>query len=360
MKGFTANRCSRHPRQLMTPGAVHGRGIGFLHNRIKEVANSVFLSLREDCLSLSRLRSLFVCSLLTLLSMCYSVHAQEREVPGDEVADANPGEAVPPPSVSRPECSLKRLDKCVVNIAADQAGIWTSPLRIHPDDMLWMLPFAGAVAVSIHYDATTMQEYGSPERAVNFGRQVSRFSSPYVSFGAAGSMYLVGSFSKSPRVKHAGLLGAEAVVDAAILAEGLKLATNRDRPFQSDGTGKFWPHGTRSYNWDSSMPSNHATAAWALARVVSIEFDDKRWLKLLCYGAASTVSAARVLSRDHFPSDVIVGSTFGYLVGGYVERHRSDQYWDSISSSVRPVFDRASHSYGIAVAIPLSRNRKEE
>ncbi|HMD21032.1 MAG TPA: phosphatase PAP2 family protein, partial [Alloacidobacterium sp.] len=37
------------------------------------------------------------------------------------------------------------------------------------------------------------------------------------------------------------------------------------------------------------------------------------------------VSVSRVLARQHFPSDVIVGSTFGYLIGDYVFRHRSRQ-----------------------------------
>jgi hypothetical protein len=209
-------------------------------------------------------------------------------------------------------------------------------------DALWLAPFAVAVGTSVHYDFDTMQEYGSPKNSINFGHQVSRFSSPYVSFGAAATLYLLGDLSDSPRVKHAGLMGAEAVVDTVILAEGVKLATNRERPYQGDGTGKFWPHGTRSYNLDSSMPWRHPAAAWALARVMSSEFSDKPWLKLLCSGAATTVSASRVLSRDHFPSDAIVGSAFGYLVGGYVERRRSDQYWDSLSYSVSPL--RAPHT----------------
>jgi membrane-associated phospholipid phosphatase len=249
----------------------------------------------------------------------------------------------------RPDCSLKRLDKCLLNVASDQAGIWTSPLRLHSRDILWLAPFAVTVGTSIHYDNETMQEYGYPKNAVNFGHQVSRFSSPYVSFGAAGAVYLLGDIAGNPRVKHAGLLGAEAVVDAVILTEGVKLATDRDRPHQGDGTGKFWPHGTRSYSLDSAMPSQHAAAAWALARVMSSEFSDKPWLKLLCYGAATTVSASRVLSRDHFPSDAIVGTAFGYLVGGYVERRRSDQYWDSLSYAVSPIFESSSHSYGLAI-----------
>jgi hypothetical protein len=135
------------------------------------------------------------------------------------------------------DCSLKRLDRCFVNVAVDQAGIWTSPLRLHSQDILWIVPFAAAVGTSIHYDPETMQQYGFPKNAINFGHQVSRFSSPYVSFGAAGAMYLLGSTTHSTRLKHAGLLGAEAVVDAALLTEGLKLATNRDRPYQGD---RYW------------------------------------------------------------------------------------------------------------------------
>jgi hypothetical protein len=38
---------------------------------------------------------------------------------------------------------------------------------------------------------------------------------------------------------------------------------------------------------------------------------------------ATTVSFSRVLARQHFPSDVIVGSTFGYLIGGLVVHQRS-------------------------------------
>jgi hypothetical protein len=38
---------------------------------------------------------------------------------------------------------------------------------------------------------------------------------------------------------------------------------------------------------------------------------------------ATTVSFSRVLARQHFPSDVIVGSTFGYLIGGVVIDQRA-------------------------------------
>jgi membrane-associated phospholipid phosphatase len=307
---------------------------------------------RESTVLKSHFR--FLCRLLVIALITSSGFAQldqGKTRVTDQRALDKVSHDLPPAEDPQPDCSLKRLDKCFLNVAADQAGIWTSPLRFHPRDMLWFAPFAAAVGTSIHYDPETMQQYGFPKNAINFGHQVSRFSSPYVSVGAAGAMYLLGSTTHSTRLKHAGLLGAEAVADAAILTEGLKLATNRDRPYQGDGTGKFWPHGSQSYNLYSSMPSGHAAAPWALARVMSSEFSDKPWLKLLCYGAASTVSASRVLSRDHFPSDAVVGTVFGYLVGGYVVRHRSNEYSDSLSYSVNPILESFSHSYGLAVNI---------
>jgi membrane-associated phospholipid phosphatase len=46
--------------------------------------------------------------------------------------------------------------------------------------------------------------------------------------------------------------------------------------------------------------------------------------RVLVYGLATTVSASRVMARKHFPSDVLVGSTLGYLIGGYVVHKRGE------------------------------------
>jgi len=248
-------------------------------------------------------------------------------------------------------CSVKRLDKCALDVAKDQAGIWTSPLRVHTSDARWLVPFAGATGASIYYDKDAMTHIGTSTTQQDFGRNISKYSSPYVSFGTAGGIYLVGAVTHNDHIQETGLLGAESVVDASLLAFGLKLATNRDRPYQEDGTGKFWPHGMRAINTDGSMASGHAAAAWALARVVSMEYPDRPLLKLLAYGSALTVSSARVMSRDHFPSDVIVGSTFGFLTGGYVMRHHSRDYKDSFSYSLAPSMGGLGGSYALSLTI---------
>ncbi len=59
------------------------------------------------------------------------------------------------------------------------------------------------------------------------------------------------------------------MADSAILNEGLKYAINRETPSQGDGTGRFWPHGTRTWPDGQSMPSGHSITAWSFAHVVA-------------------------------------------------------------------------------------------
>src|SRR5581483_12074673 len=84
-------------------------------------------------------------------------------------------------------------------------------------------------------------------------------------------------------------------------------------------------HGTKTWPDGQSMPSNHSIIAWSFAHAVAARYPG--WgTRLAVYGLASTVSVSRVLAREHFPSDVLVGSTFGYLIGGYVLHHRSQEH----------------------------------
>jgi membrane-associated phospholipid phosphatase len=255
-----------------------------------------------------------------------------------------------------PQCSPTRFDKCIENIAVDQAHLWTSPFRVTGRDFLWIVPFSAAVGASVNYDHEALNQLGTVKSRVDFGRNVSRFSTPYITFGAAGFTYVLGAATHNDQVRETGLLGAEAVVDATLMSEGVKLATQRDRPYQGNGTGKFWPSGTRSINRDASMPSGHAAAAWAFARVISMQYPEKPWLKLAAYGAATTVSVARVMSREHFPSDVLVGSTIGFLTGGYVMHHRSQAYGDTFSFAVEPAYQKATRTYGLSLRVTPPQN----
>jgi hypothetical protein len=221
------------------------------------------------------------------------------------------------------ECLLSSLGTCAVHVVQDEIGIVSSPLRTSGKDLLWLVPFAAATGVSLHYDVDAIQELGvHPDREDKF-EKVSNIGGIYGPVAAAGVGYVVGAVKHDDYLRDTAVLSAEAMVDATLLDQGLKYAIDRQDPKQGDGTGKFWPHGTKTWPDGQSMPSEHAINVWAFAHVVAGRYNGIG-TKLLVYSLATTVSASRVLAREHFPSDVVVGSTFGYLIGGYVLHHRSD------------------------------------
>ncbi len=154
-------------------------------------------------------------------------------------------------------------------------------------------------------------------------------------------------------LSETGRLGAEAVINTAIITKAFKLATNRERPDVGLATGRFWPHGTRQYFTDGSFPSEHAAASWALARVIVAEYPG--WHpKIGANGFATIISISRVTGRNHFPSDALVGTTFGYLIGGYVYRHHSVEFDEGNAILLTPDFDQRRRSYGASIELPAS------
>lgn len=259
--------------------------------------------------------------------------------------------AGPDESPSDKICGLKHLDRCFVDLAHDQAGIWTSPTRIESRDAVWLVPFAAATGTAIYYDADAQRQLGVNKSRTDTSQSIARFGSPYATVAAGVGLYAIGAISKDQKLSETGRLGAEAVINASIISEAFKLATNRERPDVGLGTGRFWPHGTRQYFSDGSFPSGHAAASWALARVIAAEYPG--WLpKIGAYGFATAISISRVTGRNHFPSDALVGTTFGYLIGGYVYRHHSADFDDSSAILLAPDFDQRTRTYGARVELP--------
>ncbi len=245
-------------------------------------------------------------------------------------------------------CGLTHVGQCLKDLGHDQAGIWTSPLRIRSNDAYWLLPFAAATGVALHYDAQAQQQLGIDKTRIDVSSTFSDVGL-YGSIAGGGGLYLLGAATHNDHLAETGRLGEEAIVNSLLVVEALKLATNRERPNEGSGRGGFWPHGTRSYESDGSFPSGHAAATFAFARVLASEYPSKR-VQLAAYALALAVSASRVTARQHFPSDVLVGGTFGYLIGGYVVRHRAAENVGSGFSFV-PAVDVATHTFGANIAL---------
>jgi membrane-associated phospholipid phosphatase len=241
---------------------------------------------------------------------------------------------------------------CVTDVFRDQGGIWTAPARLRGKKLLWLLPFAAATAVALKYDVTAMNALGPSATRVRVSNDYTYLGSGYVLVPAAGLTYLIGKLDHKERTRETGILSLEAVADAGIVVEGLKLATNRQRPYVAPGTGKFWPDDTDFFTTNGSFPSGHSAAAWALVRVMVDETPGHRWLHVALYGLASSVALARVTGENHFPSDILVGSVIGYTVGGYVYHRRSAFYIPKAKSvQLGPLYNPATASYGVSLSV---------
>jgi len=201
---------------------------------------------------------------------------------------------------------LKRL-------ADDQKAIWSSPLHLRPSDAEWALPALGGAGVFLASDAWLSRQVPAGEIARS--RRLSN-EGAYSLAGAAGGMFVFGKIMHDDHAAETGFLAGEAAVNAAAVDFALKSMFQRQRPYQGTGAGHFFSGG-------SSFPSEHAAVSWAIAGVVAHEYSGPL-TKLISYGLATAVTAARVTGKEHFPSDAIVGGALGYFIAQQIYLRRRD------------------------------------
>ena len=271
--------------------------------------------------------------------------------PAPATANAPSVQSLPAAQASQP-CDVRSLLVCVQHVAQDEEGIVLSPLHAPAYNLWWIAPFGAATGISIHYDTEAIQDLGVHTSRENDFNKLSDYAGLYMPFAAAGAGYAAASVRKDNYLKETAVLSAEAMADAGILDEGLKYALDRENPMADNARGGFWPKGPKGWPNSPSMPSEHAMNVWSFAHVVAGQYDGIA-TRAVVYGVAGTVSVSRVLARQHFPSDVVVGSAFGYLIGGYVLNHRSQEQGRLVNlSTVQTPMGR-----GIQLQVNLSRGQ---
>jgi hypothetical protein len=205
----------------------------------------------------------------------------------------------------------------------DLGHIAVSPIYIRARDLEWMLPLAGASAAAFATDTRMMRDVVSTNPSFNQtagnvsdGLRDGLIAVPVVMFGA-------GQMANRPHLRESGILGGEAMVDALVVDELVKLCSFRERPNVDNARGNFYV--SKSGGVNSSFVSGHAMIAWSSAAVISGEYKS-RWKQIAVYAAAGGISASRVMAQQHFPTDVLVGSAGGWLIGHFVYRahHHAD------------------------------------
>ncbi|MGC2753562.1 MAG: capsule assembly Wzi family protein [Candidatus Acidiferrum sp.] len=237
-------------------------------------------------------------------------------------------DAPDPDFTTSPPRGVKALAK---EFLLDQEQIWTSPAKIRLSDTQWLLPLSGITAGLFVTDT----DYSS--RLSKTPSTLSRYTNLSDAgigalVGGAGGMWLLGHVKHNEHWSETGFLAGEAALNSLVAVESLKYSLGRERPFQGDGTGPFFQGGT-------SFPSEHAALAWSVAGVVAHEYPGPL-MKIMAYGLASLVDYSRIRSRQHFPSDVFVGSMMGNFIGQNIYTRNHDpglggEAWKSVNQIFR-------------------------
>lgn len=240
--------------------------------------------------------------------------------------------------------SFRSLKMLPGQLIQDQKTIWESPAKIRKKQLLWFVPFSAATAALLITDERTNREVQESPGLQAPSNGVSRFGGTSATLGIVGAFALFGQVGHSDRARQAGFVGLEALIDSAVVGGLIKVISERSRPTQNNGEGQFFSGG-------SSFPSGHAITTWALATVIAEEYPDKPLLRYGAWGWATAISLSRIGGQHHFPSDVLVGSTFGYLIGRYVAHSKSAKALTRHSVCVLPYFDHSVQEYGVSASM---------
>ncbi len=256
-----------------------------------------------------------------VLSCCAPAVAQTDAAPRQQ-ANAQTSSATLPEAPS-PQDDTLTVRKMPGNVYHDQIATWTSPARIRPHDLKWLVPLTLATGVAIATDHRAMKDVVSHDPVFNHESVDASNVMETFFFVTPVALFGYGHMEHDEHARDAGLTGSEALIDAAFVEQGLKLIAWRERPHNDDYRGRFFQ---TSVGPDSSFPSSHTVFAWASAAVLADEYPSPM-ARFGIYSLATGVNITRVLGQEHFPSDVIVGSAAGWLVGHYVygRRHRHDR-----------------------------------
>lgn len=184
---------------------------------------------------------------------------------------------------------------------------------IRASNLKWELPIAAATGLLI---AEGDQPAANRIQGTSIETLSRRWSNIglYSELAIPGIMWGAGCLEHKPELSSNGLAVLTAMGTALAVDGVLKVAFNRQYPYSVNSRGEFWEGGR-------SFPSGHATLSFAFASAIAHRYPHNRWVKIGAYALATGVALSRYPGKKHYFSDILVGSTLGYVVGASVASH---------------------------------------
>jgi hypothetical protein len=184
---------------------------------------------------------------------------------------------------------------------------------VRPGNLKWELPILAATGVMIakvdrpadnRIQSKSLQQTAGQWSNIGLGLEI----------GSAALAYGIGCSKHHSYLRDTGFKALAAMGAAGTADLALKLTFDRQFPFKPGSTGKFWGGGR-------AFPSGHSATSFAFAAVIAHRYPKNKWVKWGAYALATGVSLSRYPAKKHYPSDILIGATLGYVTGTYLAEH---------------------------------------
>lgn len=183
---------------------------------------------------------------------------------------------------------------------------FTSPLRWN--GKAWVA--TGEIGVGVYnvmLHDESIKEFIQSHRNDNFSKFTGPLGNGAITLGIGGGFWVTGNLTHNLQLQQAGKLGIKSTLVAGAITGCIKILAGRSRPYH--GSYSDWT-GLTLKDENSSFPSGHTTAAFAMASAIDETYDNKL-IDILAYSTALLVGWSRMNDNMHWASDVTMGAVIG-------------------------------------------------
>ena len=220
------------------------------------------------------------------------------------------------------------------NIAESYTG-WNSLFHIGAAGLTYFIVTSNLDASVL--EATSKMDYNTSQ-IIGMPGIITGYLAPVL---VPVGMYLFSG--KDSDTRNASFAAIQAVGIAAAANAILKSITGRSAPnpdaadkiaLSKDFNFSFFGGGAH-YGW----PSGHIMTNMAMASAIAAYYNDKPWVKYVCYGYVSVLAVAVLIDERgsaHWLSEIVAGGLMGYAIGSTTGRNFRE------ASTVPPSTDKNS------------------
>jgi len=203
---------------------------------------------------------------------------------------------------------------------------------------------AGFVALSAQVDEEGLDEVQKVFSGDELYLDVTNELGTPLVLGAPIAAFAVGLASGNHRLSDAAYTTAESILYSSFITLMLKNVVGRSRPEEREGAKQFHP-----FSGNTSMPSGHATIAFALLTPWVYYYPHPAAYGLFVLGLGTAVS--RVALDRHWPSDVIIGGGIGFLMATYLSKRHLSEARHGSAFHVTPLLSPSVAGVHVAVSL---------